>query len=98
MIAYDKFTDEERNALDAIEQIRALNDLCGELKRIKSEKDDALGSRHAARLQAISEGVAFNRHAACLDAQLRVDRATNALATRKEQIRVLQTLLRSIPQ
>lgn len=98
MIAYDKLTDEERNALDAAGQIEALNSMYGELKRIKSEKDEALESRHTARLQAISEGVPFGRHAACLQAQLRVDKIANALATRKEQISLLQTLLRSIPQ
>lgn len=83
--------------MDAAAQIYVLNDLYGELKRLGYEKIAALEARHAARLNAIANDVLYTRFPSCLEAQLRIDKATSLIGVRKEQVRILQTLLRAVP-
>jgi len=96
MLAVDRLTAEELRSIDAYEQIGHLNALFGEVKRCGDEKRAAIDAFSSAKIAALSDN-SVPAKALVIQAKGRLDKATVSISIRKEQIRVLQTLLRAVP-
>jgi hypothetical protein len=92
----DRLTTDELRALDAYEQIGALNELFGEIKRLGDDKNKAMDLLGDAKILAIEEPSPTNK-AMVIRATSTRDKLTTMLSVRKEQIRILQTLLKAVP-
>jgi hypothetical protein len=96
-LAVDRLSSAELRALDAVEQGNVLNDLFNELKRLADLKVIAIDGVADARIRAISAGIPASRSPEVIDARRKQDKITAAIAARKEQIKILQTLIRAVP-
>ncbi len=89
-------TPAEMRALDALTQIRILDAIYAELKTLGDHKQTALDNLAAARIAVLNEAT-NERKALVIDAKCKFDKIGVALSTRKEQAKILQTLLRAQP-
>ena len=89
-------TPAEMRALDALEQIGILDAIYAEMNALGKVKQTALDNLAAARIAALNEST-NERKALVINAKCQLDKVGVALSTRKEQAKILQTLLRAQP-
>ncbi len=89
-------TPAEMRALDAVEQIGILDAIYAEIATLGKHKQTALGNLAAAKIAAIHDKSDVQK-ALAIDAKCKLDIIGVALSTRKEQAKILQTLLRAVP-
>jgi hypothetical protein len=97
VLKIDGLSTEEVRALDAVRQIEALNDLFGETKRLADEKQREIDRHTDARIALLSDAKNVVLKASVLDRKRRIDKLSCIISARKEQTKILQTLLRSVP-
>ncbi len=93
----DSLTAEELRALDAYGQIGALNDLCREMKRLADERRREIDRHADARIALLGASDRIELKASVIDAKRRIDKIACEISARKEQAKILQTLLRAVP-
>ncbi len=89
-------TPAELRSLEAIEQIETLDAIYAEIQTLGKVKQTALDNLAAARIAVLNEATP-ERKAIVIDAKCKLDKVGVALSTRKEQAKILQTLLRAVP-
>lgn len=96
-MSIDDLSAEELRCLDAAGQIGLLNDLCREIAILAKMKRAAIDTHATARIAAIRAANDPESKAAVINAKRVVDGLSVTISARKEQAKILQTLLRSIP-
>lgn len=91
----DDLSAAEMRALDFGRQVDALNDLFVELKRLSDLRMQALDLRADARMRLCHEPRDPELRAREIDAKRSFDKLGVAISARKEQVRILQTLVRA---
>jgi len=89
-------TPAEMRALDTIDQIGVLDAIYAEINMLGKHKQTALDNLAAARIAVLNDA-STERKALVIDAKCKLDKVGVALSTRKEQAKILQTLLRAVP-
>lgn len=93
-IPSDVMSAEELRALDAAHQYAILSDLYGEIKRLADIKTLAIDAHASARIVVLRAPEPAHK-ARVIEAKRDIDVVSAAIAARKLQISVLQTLLRA---
>ena len=93
-IASDKLSAEELRALDVAHQYAILSDLFGEVKRLADVKCAAIDAHASARIVAL-RSPSDDTRARVIESKRDVDVVAAAIAARKMQVSILQSLLRS---
>lgn len=89
-------TPAEMRSLDAVEQIGLLDAIYAEIASLGKLKQTALDNLAAARIAVLNDPTS-ERKAIVIDTKCQLDKIGVALSTRKEQTKILQTLLRAVP-
>ena len=89
-------TPADLRSLEAIEQIETLDAIYAEIQTLGKLKQTALDNLAAARIAVLNEATP-ERKAIVINAKCQLDKIGVALSTRKEQAKILQTLLRAVP-
>ena len=92
----DGLTGQELHALSAWEQAETLNELCAELGRLGDIRKKCATALYDAKILLLSSPTLTNREL-LLRAQASLERVKVELSTRREQIRIIQSLLRATP-
>ena len=93
-IPSDQLSAEEMRALDVAARYAVINDLYGEVKRLGDLKIAAIDAHASARIIAARSPEPEHK-ARVIESKRDVDVVAAAVAARKLQISILQTLLRS---
>jgi hypothetical protein len=96
MMKADRLTAEELRALDAYEQASLLNDLFGEVGRLGRLKQEVINALYDAKILLIQEKTDESK-VTLERAKKAKDNVDAEIAYRKEQVKILQTLLRVTP-
>lgn len=95
-LSIDGLSGAELHALDGWHQAEALNELCAELGRIGEIRKRCAQALYDAKISLLSSPSIENKEV-LLRAQAALERVKVELSTRREQTRILQSLLRSVP-
>ena len=90
----DSLSAEEMRALDVAARYAVLNDLYGEIKRLGDVKIAAIDAHASARILAARSPEPQHK-ARVIESKRDVDVVAAAIAARKMQVSILQSLLRS---
>lgn len=93
----DRLTAAELRALSFGEQVEVLNSLFSELQRLADVKCLAIDVLADAKMQAIKAPDSADCKANVIDAKRDFDKVGVAIQARKQQVSVLQTLVRGVP-
>lgn len=96
MVSLDGLSREDLLKLGAWEQAQALLELSFEIKHLTDKKIDANTRFRAAQMVAVDNPSKENK-VAVIAAKAVVEKLTIEMAGRKEQVKILQTALRSTP-
>lgn len=81
------------DALDGINRICHLNDLCREIKRLGDDKERALDIQADAKIALLSDPKNVQAKTNVINAKRVIDKLGAAISTRKEQAKILQTVI-----
>ena len=90
-ISIDGLTADELKALDAHEQLAALSDICGDVKRLSDEKKREIDKKFDAKIALVLSPTDAQRKVALLEATRRIDKLNCEISMRKQQQQNLQT-------
>lgn len=94
-LTVDRYSPAELRALDAYAQLSALDELFGEMKRLADLKVEAIGLHAAARIHALNENRKPTECPKVIEGKCNVDKLATIITARRQQISILQTILRS---
>lgn len=95
-VSIDGLTGSELHQLDAWHTAEALNELCAELGKLGAMRKKCAQALYDAKIALLSSPSIENKEL-LLRAQAGLERVKIELSTRREQVRILQSLLRSTP-
>lgn len=93
-LTVDRLSPAEIRALDAARQIGILDELFGEMKRLAELKVEAIDLRAVRRIAAINDGRKPQSCPKFIEAQSSLDQLATWISARRQQVSILQTLLR----
>lgn len=95
-IPIDALTGSELQALDAWHQAAALNDIMAELGRLGELRKKCSNALYDAKIGLLRDSSVDNKEL-LLRSQAALERIKTEISTRREQARILQSLIRAIP-